>query len=60
MEDLIPILIVLGILFILITHIGHGIWLTLAWTAWSSTRLTGKGQARTCGIWSNMPAAFAR
>src|SRR4030095_5138766 len=31
MEDLIPILIVLGILFILITLIGHGIWLTLAW-----------------------------
>src|SRR5262245_4005307 len=31
MEDLIPILFVLGILFILITVVGHGIWLMLAW-----------------------------
>src|SRR5215813_5109744 len=31
MEDLIPILFVLGILFIVITVVGHGIWLVLAW-----------------------------
>jgi hypothetical protein len=31
MEDLIPILVVLGILFIIITLVGHGIWLLLAW-----------------------------
>jgi hypothetical protein len=31
MEDLIPILIVLGILFIFVTLVGHGIWLILAW-----------------------------
>ena len=31
MEDLTPILIVLGIFFILVTLVGHGIWLILAW-----------------------------
>src|SRR4051812_21962496 len=31
MADLIPILVVLGIVFVIITLIGHAIWLTLAW-----------------------------
>lgn len=31
MEDLIPILIVLGVLFIVITLLGHAFWLMLAW-----------------------------
>ncbi len=39
MEDLILILVVLGVLFIIITLVGHGIWLTLAWIFGA---LTGK------------------
>ena len=31
MEDLIPLLVILGILLIVVTLVGHGIWLMLAW-----------------------------
>jgi len=50
MEDLIPILIGLGILFILITLIGHGIWLTLAWIFGA---LTGSERREESGPSSN-------
>lgn len=44
MEDLIPILIVLGVLFIIVTLIGHAFWLGLAWIFGA---LTGKQRADT-------------